>query len=464
MINQNPPKAEDLETMVLGAILLEKEAAITVFGILNSDSFYGRPHQDIFGAMAEMYSDNQPIDIVTVTQKLLSKKILKSVGGPAYISELASRVASTANVEFHARIVKQKQIARELISLCHRTASSCYGQETDVFELIDNHSRDFTKLSTINTTKSDTNIEEQTIVLIDKNRQISESGEPSGVLSGIRGLDATLNGLQAGELHILAARPSMGKTALSLQIARNAIINEQHIAFVSLEMSALQLTKRLLAQESGINTKKLGQQVFSQLEDVVRLSSGIINTRFHIVEDSDLGPNELKNKLRQLKRDHDIKLIVLDYLQLLSGGSNKGNREGVISEFSRATKTIAKELDVPAVVLSQLNRSVESRGGMKIPMLSDLRESGAIEQDADVVAFLWRPKYYDIDTNSEGDHVSHDYAEIIIAKNRNGALGKVATSFHESTTRFYDYGETPEPESTTAMSANENFNNGEEDF
>jgi replicative DNA helicase len=439
-----PPQAVDLEDAVLGALMLEKDAVNDVIDILKPNSFYKETHQKIFEAILILFQDSEPIDILTVTEKLKKSGDLDFVGGPYYISQLTSRVASSANAEYHARIIAQKYVQRELIRISSETIKMAYDETTDIFDLLDKAESGLYSVTEGNLKKSWDPMHSllgQAIARIEEMKGKDEG--ISGVPTGFAALDKVTAGFQPADMVILAARPGMGKTAFVLSMARNtAVEHNRPVAVFSLEMSSLQLTNRLISSETELDSEKLKkgnlqdhewQQLHSKIP---RLSAAPI----YIDDTPALSVFEFRAKARRLKQKHNIEMIIIDYLQLMTvGGSNgAGNREQEISTISRSIKSIAKELNIPIIALSQLSRAVETRGGSKKPMLSDLRESGAIEQDADMVMFIYRPSYYDLDQDEDGNVIPEDYAEVNIAKHRNGSLQTVPLKFIGKFTKFMD--------------------------
>ncbi len=446
-IGKMPPQAVDLEEAVLGAIMLERDALINVIDILKPESFYKDANARIFNAIQSLANRTEPVDILTVTQELKKTGELEIVGGAYYITQLTNRVASAANAEFHAHIVVQKFIQRELIRVSTDTIRDSYEEGSDVFELLDkaeknlfaiadgNIRKDFDKMSTLI---------KQAIEQIEKAKN-SEDGL-SGIQSGLTSLDRLTSGWQRSDLVIIAARPAMGKTALVLTMARNAAVDFGHpVAVFSLEMSSLQLVTRLIASETELPSEKLKKGTledyeFAQLNDKIKKIS---EAPIFIDDTAGLSIFELRAKARRLKEKQGIELIIIDYLQLMvgSGEGKGGNREQEISFISRSLKGLAKELNVPIIALSQLSRAVETRGGDKRPVLSDLRESGAIEQDADMVIFIHRPEYYNVTQDAEGND-TRNVAELIVAKHRNGPVDSVRTKFISHLTKFMDFEDT----------------------
>jgi replicative DNA helicase len=443
-----PPQATDLEEAVLGAMMIEKDAVSAVIDILTPKVFYKDSHQRIYSAISELFSESEPIDILTVTNKLKSKGELEMVGGPYYITMLTSRIASASNVEFHARIVMQKHIQRELIRISSETIKDAFEDTTDVFNLLDKAEQSLFSVSETNLRRSFQDMPSlirQAILDIEHARDAD--GSMRGVPSGFTALDRLTSGWQKSDLIILAARPSMGKTAFALNMARNVAVEfNRPVAFFSLEMSAVQLVTRLISSETELRSEKLKKgdlegYEWQQLTDKI---SNLVEAKMFIDDTPALSIFELRAKCRRLKQQHDIQMVFIDYLQLMtSGGENRGNREQEISQISRSLKALAKELDVPVLALSQLSRAVETRPGQaKRPILSDLRESGAIEQDADLVLFIYRAEYYKIDVFEDGTP-TQGVSEIIIAKHRNGSVGDVKLKFVGEFAKFEDYAQGP---------------------
>ena len=381
-----------------------------------------------------MFGNSQPIDILTVTQELRNRGELEYVGGAYYISQLTNRIASAANVEHHARIIAQKFIQRELIRISSDTIKSAYDETTDVFDLLDKAESSLFQVAEGNLSKSYEKIDKVMQHAIEEieNAQDHEDGV-SGVPTGFTALDRVTSGWQKSDMIVIAARPGMGKTAFVVSMARNAAVQfNQAVAIFSLEMSSVQLVNRLISGETEIPAEKLrkGNLEPHEFQQLHARIGKLSEAPFFIDDTPALSVFEFRAKCRRLKAQHDIKLIVIDYLQLMTGGGEgKGNREQEISFISRSIKTVAKELEVPIIALSQLSRSVETRGGDKKPMLSDLRESGAIEQDADIVSFIYRPEYYGLTTDEITGDSLEGIGEFIIAKHRNGSLETVKLRF-----------------------------------
>jgi len=437
-----PPQANDLEQAVLGALMLEKEALSEVIDLLHPDVFYLDKHRWIFEAVQQLFEKSEPIDLLTVTQELKSMGKLEEIGGAYYVAELTNRVSSSANIEFHARILLEKYILRELIHLAGDMSTEAFDDTTDVFELLDRCETRLFGISDRNIRRNGDGILNLVQKAIKQIEAVAKQGEGmSGVPSGFTSLDRLTSGWQRGSLNIIAARPGMGKTAFVLGLARNAAVDyHQGVAFFSLEMSGIELINRLLASETEIEGEKLKKGSLAQHEWIQLTSRTDKLTRapLYIDDTPQLTLFELRAKARRLKSQYDIQMIVIDYLQLMGGGSNDAsgmNREQVIASISRGLKALAKELDIPIIALSQLSRQVEVRGGNKKPMLSDLRESGAIEQDADMVMFIYRPDYYKMEGESFPDQ-----AQIIVAKHRNGQTGEIDLRFQERFARFVNPG------------------------
>src|SRR6476661_5527127 len=429
-----PPQAKDLEEAVLGAIMLEKGAFDAVIEILKPECFYVDAHQRIYKAMQSLANKSQPIDILTVVEELRFKEELDIVGGPYYVTKLTNAVVSSANIEAHSRIVLQKFIQRELIRISGEIISDAYEDSTDVFDLLDQAE---SKIYEVTSTHLRNNYETIDSVLVKTIQRIEDlrhkNEDISGVPSGFPSLDRVTYGWQNTDLIILAARPSVGKTAFALNLARNAALHPTKptpVAFFSLEMSSSQLVQRILSAESEIWLEKIARGKLEEHEMKQLYAKGIqrlAQAPLFIDDTPALNIFELRAKCRRLKNANNIGLIIIDYLQLMSGtGDNRNaNREQEISNISRNLKGLAKELQVPIIALSQLSREVEKRKeGNKMPQLSDLRESGAIEQDADMVCFIYRPEYYDISENEMGDN-NRGETHVRIAKHRNGSLDTV---------------------------------------
>jgi len=439
---RKPPQAIPLEEACLGAILLEKEAIIEVLDILRPDSFYLDSHQLVYKAMLRLFEKSQPIDMLTVAEELRKSGDLEAVGGSYFLVDLTHKVASSANLEFHARIVAQKFIQRELIRVSNTIIKDAFEDTTDVFELLDSAEKGLFHIAENNMTRS---FEPMSSLAARALRQMEELRDVeeglSGIPSGFSALDRLTNGWQSSDLIILAARPGMGKTSFVLSVARNAAVDfSKGVAFFSLEMSAVQLAQRLISMQADIPLTKLrsGKLTEDEWKKVHRAIEHIGEAPIYFDDTPAIDIFELRAKCRRMKLQHDIQLVVVDYLQLMRSGGDQqrmGNREQEVSAISRALKGLAKEIKVPVIALSQLSRAVETRGGPKRPQLSDLRESGSIEQDADIVGFIYRPEYYQI-TEDENGMPLKGIAEIIIAKHRNGATDTIRLKFTEQFARF----------------------------
>ena len=445
-----PPQAVELEEAVLGALMLEKDSIIAVQEFITPDSFYTEEHRAIYKAIEELSMELKPIDLFTVTERLKAKKELKKIGGASYLAQLTQRVGSAANVEFHAKIIAQKYVQRELIRSATEIQRRSYDESTDVTDLIGFAEGEIFRVSEGHVKRS---VQSSKDILSRALMQIEEASKNAsafnGVPSGFISIDRVTLGWQLSDLIIIAARPSMGKTAFVLSMARNmAVDHEQGVAFFSLEMSAVQLMMRLIIAETGLpgNDVKSGRLSPEQWRHLESATKPLSSAPLFIDDTPALSVFEFRSKARRLKIHNDIKIIIIDYLQLMTGNADtkNGNREQEVAFISRTLKAIAKELNVPIIALSQLSRATEMRGGSKRPQLSDLRESGAIEQDADIVAFIHRPEYYGINQDENGMPTA-GLAEIIIAKHRNGAVCDVNLRFLKEQARFTDMDDTMLP-------------------
>ncbi|MDR2207022.1 MAG: replicative DNA helicase [Flavobacteriaceae bacterium] len=442
-----PPNAVDFERLVIGTFLIDKKGLDYSIDLLSPEVFYDPRHQVIFAAILRLFESGKPVDLRTVIQELKREDNLNLAGGDHYIIELTMSVSSSAHIEYHVRIILEKYILRSLINVSANVIDNSYKESTDVFELLDKAEQSFFEITNGTIKKGfDTanSLVKESIKIIKKLR---EQEGLSGIPSGFARLDQETGGWQNSDLIIIAARPAMGKTAFLLSMARNiAVQHKIPVALFSLEMASIQLITRMIASETGISSDKLRKGNLSD-EEWNRLFSNVNeleNAPLYIDETPALSVFDFRAKCRRLVMQHGVKIIMVDYLQLMtanSGGKGAGNREQEIATISRSLKAIAKELDVPVVALSQLSRNVESRPG-KRPQLSDLRESGAIEQDADIVSFIYRPEYYKIltwDNDREGEETStENQAELIIAKHRNGATADVRLSFFKNIAKFAD--------------------------
>jgi replicative DNA helicase len=446
LMGKLPPQAVDLEEAVLGALMLEKEAITTVIDILKVDNFYREQHKLIYEAIIDLFNASEPVDMLTVTNQLRKNGALERAGGAFYITNLTSRVNSAANIEYHARIVAEMAIKRKLITIAGEIQRDAYEDTADVFELLDRTESALFEVSEANIRK---NYVDMKTVMRDALRELEARKEHkdglTGVPSGFSALDRITSGWQPSDLIIIAARPAMGKTAFVISALRNAAVDfNKPVVIFSLEMSAVQLVNRMISAEAELDSEKIkkGNLADYEWEQLVHKTTRLNKAPIFIDDTPALSVLELRAKCRRLKAQHDIQMIIIDYLQLMSGDTSKsggkgGNREQEIASISRAMKQLAKELNCPVIALSQLSRAVETRGGDKRPQLSDLRESGSIEQDADMVMFLYRPEYYGILQGENGEPLQ-GVGEVIIAKHRNGSLDTVQLKFIGKYTRFTD--------------------------
>jgi replicative DNA helicase len=439
-----PPQAVDLEEAVLGALMLEKDALSSVIDILKPEVFYVEAHQKIFQAIRLLFERTSPVDILTVTAQLRQQGELDIIGGAYYITQLTNRVASAANIEYHARIIIQKYIQRELIRISTEVISDAYQDTTDVLDLLDKAEKNLFDIAQNNLRRDSRKMDDlMQEALRDIEALKDKKDGLTGVASGFTELDRMTSGWQKSDLVIIAARPAMGKTAFVLTCARNAAVDfAKPVVVFSLEMSSVQLVNRLVSGEAQIEQEKIRKGNLEPWEwEQIHSKVGKLEQAPIIIDDTPaLNIFEFRAKCRRLKSQHDIQLIIIDYLQLMHGKNDGkgGNREQEIGSISRALKSVAKELNVPVIALSQLSRAVESRpGGSKRPMLSDLRESGSIEQDADMVLFLYRPEYYGLEVD-EDNNPTQGVGEVIIAKHRNGETGRVRLKFVGKYVKFQD--------------------------
>ena len=443
-LGKTPPQAVDIEEAVLGALLLEPSAVTDVMDILIADCFYKPAHRMIFKAISALASRHDPVDIFTVAEELKKNNELDEAGGAYYLSQLSMRIGAAAHIDYHVKILLQKYIQRELINISYEIQKDAYDDSMPVDDLLDNSQQKLFTLADRNMKRETQTIHDVLNAAIDELQEVQfrEDGL-SGVPSGYTGIDRVTLGWQPSDMIIIAARPSMGKTAFVLTMARNMAVDHKiPVALFSLEMSSIQLVKRLMISETGLSGdkikggKKLEQYEWEQLHD--RLAE-LSQAPLYIDDTPSLSIYEFRSKARRLVSSAGVKAIVIDYLQLMTGPPElKGMREQEVSTISRSLKSIAKELNIPIIALSQLSRAVETRGGARRPQLSDLRESGAIEQDADLVLFIHRPEYYGI----EDDPSMKGMTEIIIAKHRNGEVCDVPMRFRSSEVKFVDITDT----------------------
>lgn len=444
------PQARELEEAVLGALMLEKDAYAIISEILTPDSFYDKSHELIFTAIQNLAIQQKPIDILTVVDQMRKEGNLETAGGASYIAQLSQKVVSSAHLDYHARIVAQKYIARELISFSSRVAGKAFDETNDVDDLMQEAEGELFEISQRNVKKDVTHINPIIKEAFDLMREAAKRTDGlSGIQSGFKDLDKITSGWQNSDLIIIAARPAMGKTAFVLSMAKNMAVNFNiPVGVFSLEMSNVQLVNRLIVNVTELAGEKikngqLAPHEWHQLDSKVRI---LYDAPIYIDDTPSLSVFELRTKARRLVKEHKVKCIIIDYLQLMNAsGMSFGSREQEVSIISRSLKGLAKELNIPVIALSQLNRSVETRTGRdgfdaKRPQLSDLRESGAIEQDADIVCFIHRPEYYKIYADEHGNDLTGK-AEIIVAKHRNGSTGDVLLEFRKEFARFQNLNE-----------------------
>lgn len=440
-----PPQAPELEEAVLGAIMLEKDKMAEVLEIIQSEEcFYVNANQKIYKAVRSLFDKGMPVDLLTVSEELRKNGELELVGGAYYLTRLTMNVVSSAHVEAHARIIMEKFIQRELIRISGEVIGDAYEDSTDVFDLLDKAESGLYEITDKHLRK---NFKSLTEVLVQTVKEIEDAknnkSDVTGVPTGFAQLDRVTAGWQKNALIIVAARPAVGKTAFTLNLAMNAAMNSDKpfpVAFFSLEMGAGELVKRMLAAVTEVSMDAItkGRMQEHEFVQLTQRMHKLASMPIYLDDQAALNIFELRAKARRLKQRHDIQMIIIDYLQLMSGGNNNGgNREQEISKISRDLKSLAKELAIPIIALSQLNRSVESRKESKVPQLSDLRESGAIEQDADIVMFLYRPEYYGIDNNEMGEPIEGE-THIHIAKNRSGSTDTVKLQFIKEYQKFVD--------------------------
>lgn len=435
-----PPQDVDIEMAVLGAMMQESNAVFSTMELLKEDHFYKTAHQRIFRAMNVLLTRNEAIDLITVTEQLKKDEKLEEIGGAYYLTECTNRVTSTANVEYHAKIVLEKAMLRSMISIASEITKESYEAREDARSLLDKAEQKIFNISEFGLKAGF----EKLNPILHNSLEVLESyskreGKVIGVPSGFTKLDELTAGFQKSDLIIIAGRPSMGKTAFVLNVARNAAVSDKiGVGFFSLEMSKFQLATRLLSCETRIDSNKLrrGRMDNKEWNKLTIAAGALAETPIFIDDTASLSIFELRSKARRLKLEHNIQLLVIDYLQLMQGPSGKENRQQEISEISRSLKAVAKELDIPVIALSQLSRQPEIRGGEhRRPMLSDLRESGALEQDADVVLFIYRPEMYGIKEDDQG-RSTENIAEIIIGKQRNGPTDTVYLTFLKDHAKF----------------------------
>jgi replicative DNA helicase len=436
------PQAPEIERAVLGALLIDKDAFETVCKWLTPETFYLPNHQKIYSAIRDLAMDEKPVDVLTVTEKLAKMGLLEDIGGPAAIGEISGRVATSANIDYHARILAQKYLKRQLISTTSDIQTKAFDDTIDVDDLMEHAEGRIFELAKRDIKQDFCDIKEAVRESYDKTmRAYSNKGELTGVPTGYSRLDEVTNGWQNTDFIVLAGRPAMGKTSFALSLLKNIAVDRRiPSAFFSLEMSKVQLADRLIANVTDIEVTKIANGQLSDIE-LSQYDSNLptlMDAPIYIDDTPGLSLMELRTKARRLVREHGVKILFVDYLQLMNAnGMHFSSRQEEVSTISRSLKGLAKELNLPVIALSQLNRGVESREGLegKRPQLSDLRESGAIEQDADMVLFVHRPEYYNIYQDDNGRDL-RGMAQIIIAKHRKGATGDILLSFKAEFTRF----------------------------
>ncbi len=455
-----PPAAPEIEASVLGAMMIEQEAVPKAIELLTSDSFYLKEHKLIFEAMISLFDAGEPIDTVTLYEELKKREHVEEVGGAVYLSKLSQNISSAANIEFHAKIILEKQILRGLISSSHQIAHAAYEGTEDAFDILDDAERKIFEITEAHLKRSFQGMDKAVRDAIEYLESIhSPNKQKFSVPTGFYELDELLGGFQKSDLIIIAARPSMGKTAFALTLARNAAIDHKiPVGIFSLEMSTMQLIIRLLCAEGRLNahlvrTGKLPPEEGSRLS---KNAHKLIEAPIYVDDTPAQTIFEIRAKSRRLKAEKNIGMIIIDYLQLMQGPPNSESREREISHISRSLKALAKELNIPVIALAQLNRAVETRND-KRPQLSDLRESGSIEQDADVVIFLNRPEIYGIKTFADDQTPTEGIAEIIIGKQRNGPIGEKRLVFMKEYARFENLAHAKQIEEYSAAPADEDI-------
>ncbi|MED3661632.1 replicative DNA helicase [Ureibacillus sp. FSL K6-8385] len=445
LIDRVPPHNHEAEQSVLGAIFLDPQALITASEILVPEDFYRIAHQKIFQTMLDLNDKGSAIDVVTVTEELSARKELEDVGGLSYLTELANAVPTAANVSYYAKIVEEKSILRRLIRTATKIVEDSFTREDEVEELLSEAERKIMEVANRKNAGDFKHVKDILVETYDKIEQLqNRSGDVTGIPTGFTDLDRMTAGFQRNDLIIVAARPSVGKTAFALNIAQNVAVKaRENVAIFSLEMGAEQLVMRMLCAEGNIDAQVLrtGSLTAEDWSKLTIAMGTLSNAGIYIDDTPGLRVNEIRAKCRRLAQEKGLGMVVIDYLQLIQGSGRRGeNRQQEVSEISRSLKALARELHVPVIALSQLSRGVEQRQD-KRPMMSDIRESGSIEQDADIVAFLYRDDYYDKETENK------NMIEIIIAKQRNGPTGTVTLAFKKEFNKFLniDWSQRQEP-------------------
>jgi replicative DNA helicase len=455
-----PPAATDIEASVLGAMMIEREAVPKAIELLNTESFYLKEHKLIFDAMVSLFEAGEPIDTVTLYEELKKRNQAEETGGAVYLSRLSQNISSAANIEYHAKIILEKEILRGLITSSHEIARAAYEGTEDAFDILDQAERKIFEITETHLKKSFMSMDRAVRDALEYIEAIhSNTKQKFSVPTGFYELDEMLGGFQKSDLIIIAARPSMGKTALALTLARNAAVDHKvPVGIFSLEMATMQLIIRMLCAEGRLNAHLVRTGKLPS-EEGIKLSKNahrLIESPLYIDDTPAQTVLEIRAKARRLKAEKDIGMIVIDYLQLMQGPSNSESREREISHISRSLKSLAKELNIPVIALAQLNRAVEARTD-KRPQLSDLRESGSIEQDADVVIFLNRPEYYGIKNFMDDGSPTEGVAEVIIGKQRNGPTGDIRLAFIKEYARFENLAHARQIEEYSIVPANEDI-------
>jgi len=437
-----PPQAVDLEEMVLGAIMLETSGLAKAMQVIKTENvFYKDQHKTIFKAIQQLYHENEPADIATVTQKLKKNGELEISGGAYYITQLTNNVTSSANIEFHIAIIQQKYLSREMIRLSSDLIQKSFEDTEDVFDIMDGHLLEMMGLyNSVNTSSF-----EQVGIIAAQNAEIIKNTNQSnlvGLASGFRSIDAVTNGFQNGDLIIIAGRPGMGKTAFGVSMIFNMAVKAKiPLGFISLEMTKSQVVMRLQSIMIGVQYQDLRGGALSASQHIILDNDvqTLLKTNAFIDDTPSLTIIQLRAKVMDMVKSHHVKMVMIDYLQLMSGINKRGqNREQEVSDISRGMKALAKELNIPIIAFSQLSRKVEERGNNKKPILSDLRESGAIEQDADLVMFLYRPEYYGLTDDGQGNSYEN-VGMALIEKHRNGSTGEFRLTFEKNTMFYKNY-------------------------
>ncbi|WP_181956688.1 replicative DNA helicase [Paenibacillus piri] len=428
-----PPQNLEAEQAVLGAILLDSDSLVTAMERISSDDFYRTSHQRIFESMVELAEENEPIDLITLTAALQNKQQLEDIGGIKYLSELANAVPTAANIDYYAQIVEEKSMLRRLIRTATNIVTEGYSSTDEVGDLLSDAERRILEISQRRSNTGFIAIRDVLMEVFDKVEFLyNNKGGTTGIKSGFLDLDKMTAGFQRSDLIIVAARPSVGKTAFALNIAQNVGVREkQTVAIFSLEMGAAQLVQRMICAEANVDASRMRTGYLEQddWEKLTMAIGALSEANIYIDDSPSVTVADIRAKCRRLKQERGLGMILIDYLQLIHGRGKGDNRQQEVSEISRTLKQIARELDVPVIALSQLSRGVEQRQD-KRPMMSDLRESGSIEQDADIVAFLYRDDYYDKESEKK------NIIEIIIAKQRNGPVGTVELAFLKNYNKF----------------------------